>query len=115
MIHRLYTQDINRAGIEAILASKFDGYTITAANGAYKGTPESSLVVELWNANDAAVKDAAEQIAAVNSQESVGVVKLDASPEFVTAPAREQAVATLETACAAGYKWMGIEPEWSSY
>lgn len=45
MIHRLYTEDVNRAGIEAILASKFDGWNMTQARGAWRGTSEDSLIV----------------------------------------------------------------------
>lgn len=116
MVHRLYTEDVNRAGIESILASKFAGYNITSAQGAYKGTPESSLVVELWDAEDSAVRAAAAEIAATNHQESVGVVRFaDVVPEFVTAPAREQAVVTLQGARAAGYQWTGNEIEWQAY
>lgn len=70
---RLYTEDVNRPGIERILDADFPGYTIIPAQGRWKGVSEPSLVVELATATPADAVHAAEEIKAANHQESVMV------------------------------------------
>jgi hypothetical protein len=71
---RLYTEDVNRAGIESILDTDFPtGYTVIPAQGHWQGVSEPSLVVELATASQAEAVHAAEEIKTANKQESVMV------------------------------------------
>ena len=46
-IARIYTEDINRDRITAILDQRFEDYTITSVQGRYMGADENSIVIEL--------------------------------------------------------------------
>ena len=82
---RLYTEDVNRDNILAVLDKYEDAYTIFAAIGAYHGVRENSLVIELArNISLAEAETIAEEIATVNKQESVLVTRGDNFSEFVT-------------------------------
>jgi hypothetical protein len=84
-LHRIYTEDKNRAGIYAVLDSWFQGYTVSEATGAWKRIQEKSLVIELVDSDDTlrpmvdAVSDA---IKAANKQESILIVSIPCGVSF---------------------------------
>lgn len=75
-IYRIHTEHTNLASVEAILADRFDGYTLYETGGCYAGTRERSLVIEIWSEGDAlfpAVQSAANAIKRANDQDAVCV------------------------------------------
>lgn len=70
-MYRLYTQDLNREELNAIIAAQFDSFTTYNARGFYHGTPEDSLVIEIETQDGAGVEKIAQEIKRVNAQESV--------------------------------------------
>ena len=90
MIYRIYTENINRHRVEFLVGSFFDGYTVFEGTGVWKGTGERSLVIEILATNDMTPKESdhkveklAEQIKALNSQESVLVTSQPVDYVFV--------------------------------
>lgn len=75
--YTIYTEDKNRKDIEAILDMYFDGYTISAAEGTYKGQKEHSLVIDIIYPISTAPFQAAEDIKRLNKQELVKLVVTD--------------------------------------
>jgi hypothetical protein len=82
-MYRIYTEDINRAGIEAILNSRFDAYTLLPAVGVWRGQREQSLVVEVETQDRGAVEDAARAIKEANRQEAVLLLEVPAEAVLV--------------------------------
>lgn len=79
---RLYTEDVNRDGIERVLAEFVDGYTLISAIGAWKGVKENTLIIEIENCNCA--ETIALRIAEVNNQEAVMVQEFTTANRFVS-------------------------------
>jgi len=74
-LYRIQTEDINRDAIERAFSRYFDGFTILAGSGYWRGTKENCLVIEvLAEAKDCdTVLGIAEWIRGFNEQESVAV------------------------------------------
>ena len=85
IIYRLFTEDINRKGIENIVTKKFTGYTIIPASGYWKGIKEKSLVVEIvGNKNDKiAVDKVAQSIKQTNKQQAVLIQSYNVNSKLV--------------------------------
>lgn len=86
MMYRIYTEDTNRAGIEAIVAQHFTGFTIYTATGYWNGIRENSLVIEIVCSvyHYRLILLVASQIKAINKQESVMLLKFnEAEAEYV--------------------------------
>jgi len=76
----LYTEDINREAIIAILDRYLEGYTIIKAEGVWRGVPENSLLIYI--AGVSYVNEIVEAIKMRNNQESVMVVTTPCTIEF---------------------------------
>ncbi len=81
---RLYTEDVNRDGIMAILDSRVDGYTIIPTLGIWQGKRESSLIIELFNVHSKDARAIAEAIRVLNAQDAVAVVESAETVNMVT-------------------------------
>lgn len=76
-IFRIYTEDINRDGIESAMKHNgFEGYNLSSVTGFWRGTQEPALVIEVITGDRKRVQAAADEIQRVNKQESVGVVEI---------------------------------------
>lgn len=73
---RLYTEDVNRPRIIAILNNFFAGYTLMEIQGRYRDRMEQSLLIEVWGADEKTVHYAASEICRLNNQEVVGIQHL---------------------------------------
>lgn len=82
-MYRIFTEDVNRAGIQSLCDSSFDGYTLIPAQGCYKGTREQSLIIEISTRSLDAVTRLAQSIKALNRQDSVLVTHVQQSEVFV--------------------------------
>lgn len=71
VIHRIYTEDVNRERIVTVLDRLFSGYTLMPGQGRYMRVSENSLVIEIMGADPTLVKAAAKHIGRVNNQHSV--------------------------------------------
>lgn len=83
-LYRIYTEEKNRAEVEAVTGDYFPGFTVFTGIGYYKGNKEFSMVIEIIG-NDTKkdfekIVTLAEYIKTVNCQESVlittGIIKL---------------------------------------
>jgi hypothetical protein len=70
-VYRIYTEDVNSDGIEAILDGAFKGYTIFRGEGRWKGKKENSIVIEIEGTTRKRVLAVAKKIKAANKQEAV--------------------------------------------
>lgn len=70
----IYVADFGRSRIERILSRHFDGFTVVAAHGCWKGTCEKSLVVEIAGTSADKVRAAAEDLRVAGKQQQVIVV-----------------------------------------
>lgn len=86
---RLYTEDVNRDGIQVILSRYVDGYTMIPALGIWKGQKEHSLIIELFDHSSQADEIALE-LCELNNQDAVAVQHSQAEVHFVS---RKQAAA----------------------
>lgn len=84
-MYRILTEDVNREIILTLLDDSFDGYTVTESIGAWKGTREKSLAIDIIGATFADVESVAQGIRELNNQESVLIVEITAFPTFVYA------------------------------
>jgi hypothetical protein len=81
--YRIYTEDVDHAGIYQIMDRYFDSYTVIHANGVWEGQHEKTVILEIvedeTDAVVVGVKLAATQIRDLNNQQSVLVTvnKLD--------------------------------------
>lgn len=73
---RIYTQNVNRESIRRIVSGRVDGWTEYEAIGAWRGTLENSLIVELFNVTYRQAEAIAKEIAVANNQEAVALVEL---------------------------------------
>jgi uncharacterized membrane-anchored protein YitT (DUF2179 family) len=83
-MYRIYTEDVSRADVYAILDSHVSGYTVLEAIGSWKGQREASLIIELMDVPASTVTAIARIIRAHNKQESVLVVNVPESHVFIT-------------------------------
>lgn len=68
---RIYTEDINREGIEELADSFFGGYSVYETDGVWKGQHEKSLVIEVIIDNPFPAHIFAGEIKRLNHQDSV--------------------------------------------
>ena len=83
-MYRIYTEDVNRNEVYAVLDSHVSGYTVLEAIGSWKGTREQSICIELIDVPASTVTAIARSIRALNRQESVLVVVVPDSHVFIT-------------------------------
>jgi hypothetical protein len=88
--YRIYTEDRNRDEVLAVLAMRFEGFTVSPAIGAWRGRVEQSLVVELFGVDRVQVEKAAREIAVLNQQEAVAIMEFQTEVKFVQPTAQEQ-------------------------
>jgi hypothetical protein len=82
-VFRVCTEDKNRDGIQAILDSRVDGYSLFAGIGCWKGQRELSLSIDLIGPDRETVYQIAELIKTLNAQESVLVLEIPVSATFI--------------------------------
>ena len=82
-MYRILTEDKNRDKVLAFVNQYFDGYTWYAANGAWKGETESTLVIEIEGGWPEAIGEIAHEIKTVNKQQSVLVQEIHSHPSFI--------------------------------
>ena len=82
-MYRILTEDLNRAGVYAILDSHVNSYTVTPAVGSWKGVREDAIAIDLVDVEPATVYAIAAEIKAANKQESVLVLGFKASAAFL--------------------------------
>ena len=83
-VYRLYTEDMNREGIIAILDQQFKAYTITPTVGRWNGISESSLLIEVSRTTKEAVLEVSEAIREANKQEAVLIQEHEPSSTVLT-------------------------------
>jgi len=86
-LYRIQTEDINRDAIERIFSRRFDGFTILAGSGYWRGTKENCLVIEVLADAEACdcILSTAEWIKEFNEQESVAVTRQQVEIQMVGA------------------------------
>ena len=84
-MYRLYTEDVNRSVIEAVLLSIVNGWTFITAKGAWQGNKENSLIIELLDASEDEAIQISQLICSANNQQSVAVVYQPVQMQFVAA------------------------------
>ena len=80
---RIYTEDLDRAGIERIVSARFEGFTEISAIGFWQGQRENSLVIEISTSDADKVNEIAESIRVFNHQTSVMVTESAEATTFV--------------------------------
>lgn len=83
MIYRIYTEDLNRDKVNAIVGKYFSGHTIIAAEGTWLQEPEKSLIVEIITDDRKKVFRIAAEIKRTNNQESVLVTSSNIEVDFI--------------------------------
>lgn len=82
MLFRLYigsnntTKKLETEKAKTVINRFFEGYTITKANGLWKGETEKSLVVDIETNNKMAIKLLAKRLCLELQQQVVGVAKI---------------------------------------
>jgi hypothetical protein len=71
VIHRLYTEDVNRQAIADILTKYFHAFTIFESKGVWEGQAEKSLCIEVLGASFQTVSTVATAIKETNKQDAV--------------------------------------------
>lgn len=82
-LFRIWTEDKNREQVEQLVARYFDGFSIVAAVGYWKGTREASLCIEIVTDYPNGVRALARAIKSFNEQEAVLVQEIDCKGELV--------------------------------
>jgi hypothetical protein len=82
-MYRIYTEDLNREQIEAIIGKSFDSFTVLPAVGYWHGHKENSLVIEVDTDDKLSVVAAASRIKEQNHQEAVLVTEVNESRMLV--------------------------------
>ena len=80
---RILTEDKNRDGILGILDSHVDGYTVSSAQGSWKGQRENSLAIDLIDVPRETVEKIARVIKWENQQESVLILEVPVTSTFI--------------------------------
>lgn len=84
MLYRILTEDKNRQEIASIVSKRFDGFTLLAGQGYWKGLAENALAIEIESAEDnATVFALADEIKRYNKQEAVLVQTLASTATLV--------------------------------
>ena len=89
-IFRIYCEDVNREGIEAVLSRNLEGYTIGTGTGFYHGQKEKSLIIDAFGTTRSAVNRIAQEIAFECNQESVAIVEIPCYNSFIFNPSKLQ-------------------------
>ncbi len=89
MLYRIYTEDKNWPAIQHILDFWIDGYTVTKADGYWKGQHEASLVIDVITDQPDVIMALAESIRRENGQEAVLVYAVEGHATLVEAKAEE--------------------------
>ena len=86
--YRLYTENRNRAEVEAIISAEFAGFTVYETTGYWQGTSEHGLVVEIMADSDVpiVISEVAERIRDRNNQQAVLVSVHEVKTCLVEAP-----------------------------
>ena len=71
IVHRLYTEDVNRQAVTDILAKHLTSYTLIPAIGVWLNVAEQSLIIEVTGVPFAEVARAATAIKEANNQQAV--------------------------------------------
>jgi hypothetical protein len=82
-VYRLYTEDMNRKDVVRLTAEHFQSFTLQPTEGYYGGEPEPSIVLEIVEAEDDAIRQLARSIRRLNGQKSVLLLRLQGKAEKV--------------------------------
>lgn len=83
-MYRICTEDVNRPGIEAIIAQHgIEGYAMLTGTGYWKGQKEQALTFEFIGANRETIRAIAEEIRTANKQEAVLVQHIPVEAELI--------------------------------
>ncbi len=84
MIYRIYTEDLKRQEVLAIITKYYQGFTIFEATGFWKLKEEKTIVIEIISKDSAInIKQICEELKTLNEQESVLVVKVHSESSFI--------------------------------
>lgn len=85
MLARIFTEDVNRAGILSTVGRYFDGFTVIESLGFWRGKREKSLVIEVVceGKDQAKVEAICREINLANKQECCMVQYLETAVRFV--------------------------------
>ncbi len=81
--YRIYTENKNRKGVEEIVASCCDGFTISEARGYWKGSKENALVIEILTEYPHLLRDICVGIKNLNQQEAVLYTEQEVKANFI--------------------------------
>lgn len=82
-MYRIYTEDVNKQGIESILDKLFPGYTVAETDGVWQGKHERSLAIDIETSDANKVKTASSEIKKLNSQDAVLVEDIASHAELI--------------------------------
>lgn len=88
-VYRIYTEDKNLTRVMALASEEFDGFTVTNGLGAWKGTIEKSIIIEIivptlkFFTDRHRVERLARCIKDLNGQESVLVTEQQIEADFI--------------------------------
>ena len=82
-MYRILTEDKNREAVYGILDSIVGSYTVTPAIGAWKGTRENALAIDLVDVADYKVREIARRIKTANNQEWVLILDIPCTAQFI--------------------------------
>lgn len=85
MIHRIYTEDINRVQVTALCQAEFEAFTLYSGVGFWRGQQEPSLTIEVIGPKDDDIKirRLALAIKKLNEQDAVLIQTLASDNELV--------------------------------
>jgi hypothetical protein len=84
-LYKIYTEDVNRETVEALVREKFDSFSVQFGTGYYKDEKEASLTIEILAlATDiGTVRKLARSIKTENQQDAVLLVVSDVQTETI--------------------------------
>jgi hypothetical protein len=82
-VFRILTEDKNRGLIHSILNRFVDGYTLIESTGSWKHVREKSLAIDLVGVDETTVNEIAKTIKQQNGQDSVLVLNIPVTYQFV--------------------------------
>lgn len=90
MVYRIYTEDKNRDKILIETSARFIGFTVIPVLGSWAGVQEAGLIIEVISLagenhdyNETVIKDLAEAIKILNSQEAVLITVSELKAELI--------------------------------
>lgn len=83
MNYLIMTEQKNPDQVKSILDMYFDGFTILAGEGRWKGKTEPSMVILLCDVDAGRVQNACEEIKSLNDQEAVMIMEFRADISFI--------------------------------